>query len=142
MMPSNRFKLGFVAVQTKQRLGFGLRSVAAIAAGLMLAGCATPVPAQPYKLQNGKSLTDAEAATKSTATKTGVVVYDLSFPIFGIEASFQSELVGRWTVVADCTAPNGHAFAVVPTELVSHEVSAKAKKQGYNHFLVECRKKG
>jgi hypothetical protein len=69
----------------------------------------------------------------------GEIVYDLSFPILGSEASFNGGSArGRWTVVVDCSADNGHAFGVIPSSSASPELILEASNGEFEHLLVEC----
>ncbi len=102
--------------------------LAGLVVSASLAGC-SPLIAQTAS-RVGSTL---ESATEAD------IIYDLSFPILGREASFSGgSPAGSWVVVADCTAENGHVLAVIPVNRVTSELRKEASRGGFDHFLVEC----
>ncbi len=112
--PSVRHSAGFVV------------GVLAIGA---LVGCTSSVPLAESRV--GMSL--------AAESPVGEIVYDLSFPILGLEAAFNGGSArGLWTVVADCTADDRHAFSVIPSSNASSELIGKASTGEFDNLLVEC----
>ncbi len=105
-----------------------------------LTSCTTQRIVEQAQPQNGKSLLDAQNATKTLSAKYGEVVYDVSFPLFHQEPTFKNTNAGNFVVIADCIAPNGHALAVIPRNLANEGVLAKAEHHGFNWLLLECKK--
>lgn len=118
-----------------------LRGLLIVGLGLsvVLAGCATPEEPE-VKLTDyvGKSIAQLEGGLP---LDTGLVVYDISFPIVGKESRYRSAESGPeedWMVVAACGSSHSVAAAVLNIEDYTKETAKAARAGEFNYLLVEC----
>jgi hypothetical protein len=125
---------------TRSTYGFHPRAgltVTALAIGFLvgLTACSgSPEPSPTYGSVVGKTLFEARPLLPDS-----IKIYDLSFPILNVVASYRSgSFDGLWTVVAQCPAIDAGAVAVIPTESYTGAVRVKAESGGFNSMLLEC----
>ncbi|MGO3885024.1 MAG: hypothetical protein ACTJHU_01900 [Mycetocola sp.] len=76
---------------------------------------------------------------------SGNVIYDLSFPVGDVDASYDGTAPGLFTVITACgqttaDAPADLVLGVIPTEQVTATIRAEAAAAagGYDTLLSEC----
>lgn len=118
-----------------------LTLAASAAVVLAVAGCSSePTVEESPKtdIYVGKTL----AYAKDRVDENRALVYDLSEPALGKDASYSDDgNDGQFTVIVNCTASNGIGLGVIPSDDVTASVKKTMRDHGYDSFLSECGKK-